>query len=489
MTPDAAGPARDEVGALGPVGRRAAADLGFADDELARVEPPAEPPRWRSALRVAELAVDSVALASLALNAVLASRSGQPGPAPVRVDGARVAASYGSDRLLRIDGTAPDVWSPLSGFWRAEDGWIRTHGNYPHHAERLRGLLGLGSDAQRADVERAVARRSATALEEAAAEHGALAIAVRDPQSWRAHPQARAVAGAPLVALDLAGPADPRRWRAATAPQRNGLPLAGVRVLDLTRVIAGPVATRDLALAGADVLRVDSPHLPEIEWQHLDTGHGKRSTRLDLGARRDRRDFDELLASADVLALGYRPGALERLGLDPATLAEHRAGLVIAEVSAWGVTGPWSRRRGFDSLVQAASGIAIAESRDAGATPGALPVQALDHSAGHLLAAAVATALRRQRASGGTLRVGVSLARVAQELLEAGPAGAQPTATEDRLPTATAPLAGPEPDPPVVTTAPPPLAFAAAPEVWPRMARPWGRDAPTWDPLPTTAHG
>ncbi len=177
------------------------------------------------------------------------------------------------------------------------------------------------------------------------------------------------------------GDAAPRPWRDGGAA-----PLAGIRVLDLTRVIAGPVATRDLAVAGADVLRIDSPRLPEAPWQHLDTGHEKRSALMDLDDPSDRMRFEELLSTADVVVHGYRPTALARYGLDPQSLRERFPGIIVAQLSAWGTDGPWGDRRGFDSLVQAASGIAVLESGD-GATPGALPAQALDHATGHFLAA------------------------------------------------------------------------------------------------------
>lgn len=181
------------------------------------------------------------------------------------------------------------------------------------------------------------------------------------------------------------------------------LPAAGVRVLDLTRVIAGPVATRTLALLGADVLRVDSPRLPEAEDAHADTGFGKRSTRLDLADPADRAAFEVLLATADAVVTGYRPGALDAYGLAPDALLERRPGLIVAQLNAWGWTGPWAGRRGFDSLVQAGVGIAAVEAGDgAGALgragrPGVLPAQALDHGTGYLIAAGVLRALTDQR--------------------------------------------------------------------------------------------
>ncbi|NEC50570.1 hypothetical protein G3I18_18625, partial [Actinospica acidiphila] len=196
------------------------------------------------------------------------------------------------------------------------------------------------------------------------------------------------------------------------APDGAGplLPASGLRVLDLTRVIAGPVATRTLALLGADVLRLDRPGLPELPDQHTDTGFGKRSALLDLVT--DREGFEELLAGADVVVTGYRPGALDRFGLGAEALAERRPGLVVAQLSAWGATGPWAGRRGFDSLVQVATGIAHVERGPEG-RPGALPAQALDHGTGYLLAAGVLRALSDQAEAGGSRLVRAALARTA----------------------------------------------------------------------------
>jgi crotonobetainyl-CoA:carnitine CoA-transferase CaiB-like acyl-CoA transferase len=249
-----------------------------------------------------------------------------------------------------------------------------------------------------------------------------------------------------------------------------------MRVLDLTRVIAGPVATRTLALLGADVLRIDPRDLPEPEWHHLDSGHGKRSALLDLAAPEDRRVFDRLLSSADVVVTGYRAGALDRLGLSPEALIARRPGLVVARLTAWGADGAAADRRGFDSLVQAASGIAWIESAD-GARPGALPAQALDHSAGYLMAAGVVRALHRARAEGGSWIIDVSLRRVAAELLgmpradEPEPAGNLPGAASHVQEFAVEELH--------VTTSAPALAYADGPEAFAPPRR-WGRDAPEW---------
>lgn len=372
----------------------------------------------------------------------------------------RIAAAYRSDRHLLVDGEAPDVWSPLSRFWRTGDGWVRTHGNYPHHASALRAGLGLPPDASPDDVSTRLAAMSAGEAREDITGAGGLCVVVHreDPQGdamLREHPlvQTRRLADSPVRPL----PSD-----SMTAP------LAGVRVLDLTRVIAGPVATRMLAFAGADVLRLDPPHLPEPEWQHFDTGHGKRSALLDVALEESR--LHRLLAEADVVVLGYRPTAMRRLGLSPEPLAERHPHLVIAQLSAWpGADSP----RGFDSLVQAESGISWLESAD-GSAPGALPAQVLDHSAGYLLAAAIVDALHGRARSGGGWYVRTSLRRVAAELLGM-PRGEHPVVPAPRaVLTQEFDVAGR-----VVTTVAPAVRWPGSPE-WFAPPRPWGGDPAEW---------
>ncbi len=329
------------------------------------------------------------------------------------------------------------AWAPLSGFFAARDGFVRTHANYPHHRERLCRALGIPASAE--DLRERLSGLPALGAEELIGSAGGVAVAVRSEAEWAAHPHGSLVGTLPLLVEERRSEGGPRS-------------VAEARVLDLTRVIAGPVATRTLALWGADVLRVDPPQLPEIEWQHLDTGAGKRSTVLDVRSER----FAELAGEADVLVHGYRPGSLP---LEPVLAAN--PSLVVASLSAWGAAGPWAGRRGFDSIVQAASGIAMAESAD-GVTPGALPAQALDHSAGYLLAGAVATALRR----GGGWSVSTSLARVAHELLIAD-RSVQPE-TGEFVPTT---VTHGE-----LTYARPALHA----DDFPAPPRPWGQDEPTF---------
>ncbi|WP_317442583.1 CoA transferase [Streptomyces collinus] len=428
-----------------------------------------------SRLPVRELARACVGACALAAAELGARRTGRAEVPGARVDDGAVAAAFHSERLLQVDGRPPVVFAPLSRFWRTADGWVRTHANYPHHRARLLGALGLHPDASAPEVAGLLAGRSALEVEETVYRAGGLAVALRTPAQWAAHEQAAEVAARPLVESERLAPAPPRVLPPLDPAAAPLLPAAGLRVLDLTRVLAGPVATRTLALLGADVLRLDAPGLPELPDQHADTGFGKRSATLDLGVDRDA--FEALLASADVVVTGYRPGALDRFGLSPRALAERRPGLVVAQVSAWGGYGPWGGRRGFDSLVQVATGIAATEGT--ADEPGALPAQALDHGTGYLLAAAVLRAVTEQSYDGHTRGVRLALARTALWL------------TEAVRPEPAAGGAGyPGPDPWLTETdsrlgrlrhALPPVSFANGPTDWAQPPAPWGTAPATWD--------
>lgn len=411
------------------------------------------------------LAVGALARASVSAASQAAARLASAQPLPL--DPTRVAIAYASERYLRVGGERPSPWAPLSGFFRTSDGWVRTHGNYPHHARALRAGLGLNPEADRDAVARALAAMPAGVATQAITARGGICSGVMHENAGTDIELVRD----PLVRTQRLGPspARPRAWGPAATP------LHGIRVLDLTRVIAGPVATRTLALLGADVLRVDPPHRPELPLQHTDTGHGKRSTLLDLREGRDRTAFDDLLADADVIVLGYRPDGLARLGLDPAALAERRPGIIVARLSAWGFDPSGSDRRGFDSIVQAASGIAWIESREDG-IPGALPAQALDHSAGYLLAAEIMSLLERQSSEGGSWLAETSLRRIAAELLR------MPRTAEAATPAPFDPtphLQTFDVDGTVVTTAAPAIAYAGGPTAF-APPGPWGADAAVW---------
>jgi crotonobetainyl-CoA:carnitine CoA-transferase CaiB-like acyl-CoA transferase len=412
-----------------------------------------------SNLPVNTLACGAVAAAGLA---GLAMRGGER----VLVDPLQVSVAFRNDQLQTINGQTPASFAPMSGFFRTADGWVRTHANYPHHRERLLRALGLPETAERAEAEALLSTMAAQDVEDAVTRQGGIAAAVRDHRAWFAGDQAKAVEGHPVLDVSTVEGAGGAR----------SVPLARrPRVLDLTRVLAGPVASRTLAMLGCDVLRVDPPGMPEIEVQHVDTGAGKRSTLLDLCDARSHEVFRGLLAGADVLITGYRPGALAAFGLSEERLAEIHPSLVHASLSAWGLDGPWGGRRGFDSIVQAATGIALIESAD-GERPGALPAQALDHATGYLLAAGVLAALRQRDETGGTWRVRAHLARTAHWLLRTDALDAPARAVTDPSPW----QVRAETAYGTVVQSRPAFRIDDGPREFAWVGRRWGADAPEW---------
>ncbi len=368
-----------------------------------------------------------VTLATAAIAELVAVREGRRAR-EVRVDRQHAAVAFRSERFQEpVGGEQPPIWGPIAGDYRTADGWIRIHTNYRDH--RAAALAALGDpEPTRAAVARVVATRAGEELEAAIVAAGGAAALMRTGAAWAAHPQGQAVAAEPLFATDVtrAGAAgalaDPPAGITGARPRGPGL--AGVRVLDLTRVIAGPVCTRVLAAYGADVLRIDPPGFAEVPALLGETTGGKRRAALDLKSAAGRQTFEALVADADVLVCAYRGPALDRLGLGEGRLRTLAPGLAILRLDAYGWTGPWRERRGFDSLVQMSSGIAARTQAALGTdTPGALPAQALDHGAGYLLAAATARALTRRLEHGGATTVRMSLARIAHQLTSLGETG------------------------------------------------------------------
>jgi len=373
-----------------------------------------------SVFAVTDLAGASVGAACLAVSELAALRHG--GRPQATVD--RRLASFWFGTSIRRQGWKPPApWDAVAGDYRTADGWIRLHTNAPRH--RTAALTVLDAPADRDAVARAVQGWQADALEDAVVQNGGCAAAMRDMAAWSEHPQGRAVAAEPLL-IHESGPAGPTpRW---TVPP--GRPLQGVRVLDLTRVLAGPVATRFLAGFGAEVLRIDPP-----DWDEPgivpDVALGKRCARLDLRQPGDRKTWEVLLSQADVLVHGYHPGALPGLGLDAGLRQAIRPGLVDVSLDAYGWSGPWQGRRGFDSLVQMSAGVADAGMRRMGRDhPTPLPVQALDHATGYLMAAAVVRGLTGRLATGMGCSVRASLARTAALLAGLPPGEPVPLAPE-----------------------------------------------------------
>lgn len=333
----------------------------------------------------------------------------------VRVDMRNAAIEFRSERYLRVSGKPPaDYFDQIAGLYRCGDGrWVRLHTNLPHHCSGLLALLGC--DYSRAAVQRALDRWQAEALETAAAEAGLAVTACRSFSEWDEHPQGRAIASLPLFVIERIGDAPAEPLAAAERP------LAGIRVLDLTRIIAGPVCGRTLAAHGADVLLVTASHLPSIQPLVIDTGRGKLSTFIDLRDAGGRKTLAALLQRADIFVQGYRPGAIAGWGFSPQDAADIRPGIIYVSLCAYGHDGPWANRHGFDSLVQTASGFNVAEAEAfAEVAPKPLPAQALDHATGYLLAFAAMAALARRTVEGGSWHVRASLAQTGYWLRQIG---------------------------------------------------------------------
>ncbi len=341
----------------------------------------------------------------------------------VRVD-RRLASFWFRSSLRPLGWAMPAPWDPIAGDYATADGWIRLHTNAPHHRAAAEQVL--AARGERAAIAAAVARWSSDELETAIVGAGGCAAAMRTVALWRAHPHGRAVANEPLI----------ERVETESAPEAASAfdaarPLAGIRVLDLTRVLAGPVASRFLAGYGAQVLRIDPPWwnepgvVPEVTL-------GKRCARLDLTSNDDRKRFENLLSHADVMLHGYRAEALERLGYGDVVRRRLRPGLIDVRLNAYGWTGPWRDRRGFDSLVQMSAGIADASMRWRSADrPVPLPAQALDHATGYLMAAAAVHGLNERLATGNGTQAQLSLARTAKLLVDHGEVAPGPALADE----------------------------------------------------------
>ena len=372
-----------------------------------------------------------------------------------------LADAWFGPALRPVGWQLPSPWDELAGDYRATDGWVRIHTNAPHH--RLAAILALevgeGGD-ERGRITATVAQMTAKEVEDAVVDSGGAAAVLRSPAQWAAHPQGIAVAAEPLIA-----------WASVGHSERE----PGFKVLDLTRVIAGPVATRFLAGLGADVLRIDPPDWNEPAVSPEMT-LGKRSARASFHDAGGMRKLGLLIAEADVIVRGYRADALERLGLDDDAIRELNHGIVDVAIDAYGWTGPWRNRRGFDSLVQMSSGIAF------GDPPSPLPVQALDHATGYLAAAAALEGLRRRRDSGQGSTAKLSLARTALALpWGESPERAEPTQsaepTQRAEPPETTQLETPWGDARLLRS---PLTIDGRPLHWDKPPRDLGADAPVW---------
>ena len=380
---------------------------------LERVRLIGEEPQIPSSFRVAVAGQTTIAAAGLAAAEIWKLRGGEAQDATVDMRHAVVECR--SERYLRLDDKPPPpAWDAIAGVYKTGDNrFVRCHTNFPHHRDAVCEVLAC--EPERDKVQAALMRWKGEDFETAAYAAGGVVALMRSYDEWSALPQSRALAALPLISIEKIGDAPPKPWT------KGDRPLSGLRVLDLSRVIAGPVAGRTLAAHGADVLLVSGPDLPAIPWLTIDTGRGKLSTSIELKSEAGRAQLRELLQEADIFSQGYRPRALAALGFAPEDAASINPGIVYVTLSAYGHAGPWAERRGFDSLVQTTTGFNHAEGQAAGIDgPKELPAQMLDHATGYLMAFGAMMAKGRQAREGGSWHVRVSLAQTGRWLWNLG---------------------------------------------------------------------
>lgn len=441
-----------------PLGEAAAVAIGLCGDAAAEI--------WRRRTGVAQRPHIAVRRAAAALAGYAYQRLA-PGGAAIRAGDWEAEPgglrAWGARSMLRGENAS----NPAVGLYRTRDGrWFHVHGGLPHLAERIMGVL----ETDGPGIAAAVARRDAEELEEALAAADTCGVTVRDAEEWRRHPQGRALAGRPAVEILRVGDAPPR-----PLPSGEG-PLGGLRVLDLSVALAGPTCARTLAEHGADVLRIAAPHRTDRQPFEIETGHGKRSAWLDLDAPDDRDRLSGLVAQADVFAQGYRSGALARRGLDVADVAARAPGIVYVSINCYGHAGPWTDRRGWEGLAQAATGLTVP--RPDGGPPRLAPGSVCDYLTGYLAARGAMEALLRRSEEGGTWHVRASLCQTGMWLAGLGhvdetAAPSEPDLHDDLLVTAETPYG-------TLRHLPPALEMPTTRPCW-RVPPPLpGQDAPTW---------
>ena len=365
--------------------------------------------------RIGETSTAALGAIGLALSDLWELRTGRR--QDIGVDIRQATASLRSGRYMHMDDAPVSTRrNAVMGVYPAKNGrWSYLHCNFPNHRAAALSVLGVPED--RDAVRKAVASWDALELEEAIIAAKGAGGMVRTMEEWAQHPQAAAIASLPLLEIVKIGDSPPEKFSGGDRP------LSGIRVLDLTRVLAGPTCARTLAEHGADVLKITGPHLPNIGYQEYDTGHGKLSAHLDLREQNDLETLKGLVREADVFSQGYRPGTLGSRGLSPEALAQLRPGIIYVSLSAFGHVGPWADRRGFDTVVQTISGITSRQGElfpgeEAG--PQFYPVSAIDYLTGYLMAFGALVALARRAREGGSWLVRISLAQTGRWLVERG---------------------------------------------------------------------
>jgi crotonobetainyl-CoA:carnitine CoA-transferase CaiB-like acyl-CoA transferase len=447
--------------------------VGGEPSALDAVRLTGEEPQLPSSFRVAAAAQASIAATGLAAAHVWKLRSGQT--QDVAVDMAHAVVECRSERYLRVDGNgSPMMWDAIAGIYKTRDQrFVRLHTNFSHHRDAVCKVLNC--KAERDEVQAALMQWDAEAFETTAYAGGGVVAMMRPHDEWLALPHAKTLAELPLLSIEKIGEAAPKPW------PKGDRPLAGVRVLDLSRVIAGPVAGRTLAAHGADVMLISSPDLPFIPWLTIDNGRGKLSSFVELKNEQGRDTLRDLLAQADIFSQGYRPKSIAALGFSPQDVARINPGIVYVSLSAYGHAGPWAERRGFDSLVQTSTGFNHAEGQAAGVDgPKELPAQMLDHATGYMMAFGAMMAKARQSREGGSWHVRVSLAQTGRWLWNLGRV-ADGFKTEDlkgetvkpfieEIPSGFGPLQSVTPS----------AILSKTPAFWARPSMPLGSDPPQW---------
>ncbi|PYH44975.1 CAIB/BAIF family enzyme [Aspergillus saccharolyticus JOP 1030-1] len=400
-------------------------DLGLPEDSLQSLDiTDPEKPGLPSSYKIGHLAQASIALSTLLAAQIHSLRNDHPRPPAVTVPFRHACVEFNSWRLYTVDGkpVPRTAGSPVGGLHRASDGYVRVHDGFPNHRDGAKALLGCSSDVtSREEVAAKVAAWRCVDLEQTGIESGLAMAALRSYEQWDVLPQAQAIADTPIRLRKIGDAPVGLTDRMGAGADKC---LRGLRVLEMSRVIAAPLSGKTLAAHGADVLWVTSPNLPDLPELDRELGRGKRTIQLDLQEQKDADELFKLLDEADVFLQGYRPGSLAARKLSPEAIVQRRSGrgIICANMSAYGPEGPWSGRRGFDSLVQTCSGLNVSEAQHfaAGEAARPLPCQALDYAGGFFLAAGVMAALYKQATEGGSWQVDVSLAGAMKYLRSLG---------------------------------------------------------------------
>ena len=308
----------------------------------------------------------------------------------------------------------------LTGIFQTKDGrWLLPHFGLDHLCRRTLDLL--QADANTDSIAKAVAKWDALDLENAIDEARVCGGMIRTNDEWLQEPHGKILAAKPVVEIIKIGDSEPEPMPAGDRP------LSGIRALDLTRILAGPITGRTLAEHGADVLMVSAPHLPQV-WSYVaDTSHGKRSCYLDLRDESEKQTLLSLVKTADVFSQGYRPDKINKMGLGPEALADIRPGLVYVSINCYGADGPFSHRAGWEQIAQIMTGIAAeGVQSSSGYKPKTLPAAANDYITGYLGAYGTLLALARRAREGGSYHVRVSLCQTGMMIYDQGKVSALP---------------------------------------------------------------